>query len=169
MQEIVCALGGEMLVVGKLAANRAEGYAMIAAALESGHAADRFSRMVHLLGGPADLMERHAAYLPRAQVNVPVPARASGFVQRMATRDIGMIIVGLGGGRKRADERIDASVGLTAMVQIGQQVTKGEPLAYVHATTPDAATWAAGIMAEAVTIGTQPVKAAPVVIGRIIP
>ena len=169
MQEIVCALGGEMLAVGKLAANRAEGYAMIAQALASGHAAECFARMVHLLGGPADLLERPAAHVPRAPVNIPVPARASGFVQHMATRDIGMIIVGLGGGRRRADESIDHSVGLTAMVQIGQHVTKGEPLAYVHAASPDAATWAAGLMAEAVTIGAEAIKATPVIRDRIAP
>jgi thymidine phosphorylase len=125
--------------------------------------------MVHLLGGPADLLERPAAYLPRAPINVPVPARASGFVQRMATRDIGLIIVGLGGGRQRADDKIDASVGITAMVEIGQQVSRGEPLAYVHAATPEAASWAAGLMAEAIAIGAQQIKASPVVIDRLIP
>ncbi len=169
MQEIVCALGGEMLTIGKLAANRAEGHAMIAEALASGHAAESFARMVHLLGGPADLLERPAAHLPRAPVNVPVPARASGYVQHMATRDIGLIIVGLGGGRQRADDKIDASVGLTAMVEIGQHVTRGEPLAYVHAATPEAASWAAGLMAEAVTIGAQPINSSPVVINRLVP
>jgi thymidine phosphorylase len=169
LQEIVCALGGEMLTVGQLAANRAEGYAMIASALDTGRAAEHFARMVHLLGGPADLLERPAAYLLRAPVNVPVPASASGFVQSLATRDIGLIIVGLGGGRQRAMDRIDPSVGLTAMVQIGQHVTKGEPLAYVHAKTPEAATWAAALMADAVTIGAQPRKSSPVVIDRIIP
>ncbi len=169
MQEIVCALGGEMLAIGKLAANRAEGHAMIAQALSSGRAAETFAQMVHLLGGPADLLERPAAHLPRAPVNVPVPARATGFVQRMATRDIGLMIVGLGGGRQRADETIDASVGITAMVEIGQAVTRGEPLAYIHAATKEAASWAVGLMAEAVTIGAQPIKASPVVIDRLVP
>jgi thymidine phosphorylase len=158
-----------MLAIGKLAANRAEGHAMIAQALSSGRAAETFAQMVHLLGGPADLLEHPAAHLPRAPVNVPVPARATGFVQRMATRDIGLIIVGLGGGRQRADETIDASVGITAMVEIGQAVTRGEPLAYIHAATKEAASWAVGLMAEAVTIGAQPIKASPVVIDRLVP
>ena len=55
------------------------------------------------------------------------------------------------------------------MVEIGQHVTRGEPLAYVHAATPEAASWAAGLMAEAVTIGAQPIKASPVVIDRLVP
>jgi thymidine phosphorylase len=87
----------------------------------------------------------------------------------MATRDIGLIIVGLGGGRQRADDKIDAAVGISAMVEIGQSVTRGEPLAYVHAATPEAASWAAGLMAEAVAIGAQPVKASPVVMDRLVP
>jgi thymidine phosphorylase len=169
MQEIVCALGAEMLLIGGLVGNRVEGYGQIEAALTSGQAAERFARMVHELGGPADLLDRPAAHLPRATMNVPVPARASGYVQNLATRDIGLIVVELGGGRRRAEDAIDPSVGLTAMVHIGQAVTKGEPLAYVHASTPDAATWAAGLLAEAIEIASHPVQLSPVVIDRIVP
>jgi thymidine phosphorylase len=48
-------------------------------------------------------------------------------------------------------------------------VTRGEPLAYIHAATKEAASWAVGLMAEAVTIGAQPIKASPVVIDRLVP
>ena len=169
MQELVCALGGEMLSLGQIAANRAEGYAMIAQALASGAAAEAFARMVHMLGGPSDLLDRPAAHLARAPVNVPVPARATGFVQQMATRDIGLIIVGLGGGRKRPEETINPSVGIAAMVEIGQHVTRGEPLAYIHAATPEAASWAAGLMVEAVVIGAEPAPKTPLILDRIVP
>ena len=169
VQEIVLALGAEMLLVGGLVKTRQEGSARLEEALSSGHAAERFARMVSILGGPADILERPAAYLPRATVSVPVPARESGYVTRIATRELGMIIVELGGGRRRADEAIDPSVGLTSLAAIGQQVTRGEPLAYVHAATPDVAGWAAGAVAELFTITDQAPAPAPVVRERVLP
>ena len=169
MQEIILALGAEMLLIGGLARTRHEASAMIDEALNSGRAAERFARMVSTLGGPADILERPAAYLPRAPISVPVPARESGYVARIATRDLGLIIVEMGGGRRRADEAIDPSVGLTSLAEIGQQVTRGEPLAYVHAATPDVAAWAAGAVAEHFTISNQPPAPTHVVRETILP
>lgn len=158
LQEIVVALGAEMLLLGKLVETRAAGCAAIAAAIESGRAAERFARMVTDLGGPAHLLDRPSAYLPRAPFTVPVPATGNGFVTRMAARDIGLVVVGLGGGRVRPEDKIDHSVGLSALVSLGQQVTRGEPLGYVHAADPDAAARAAGALARHIEIG--PVKPA---------
>ena len=167
VQEIVVALGAEMLLVGGLVANRAEGRAQIDDAITSGAAAEHFARMVVELGGPANLLQRPSTHLPRAPVTVPVPARSAGFVTRMATRDIGLIIVELGGGRRRAQDAIDPSVGLTAMVNVGQQVMRGEPLAYVHAADPEAAARAAGHLAQAIEIGAVRPSSTPVVITRV--
>ena len=85
----------------------------------------------------------------------------------MATRDIGLIVVELGGGRRRAQDAIDPSVGLTAMVNVGQQVMRGEPLAYVHAADPEAAARAAGHLAQAIEIGAVRPSSTPVVITRV--
>ena len=147
-----------MLLLGKLVETREAGCAAIAAAIESGRAAERFARMVTDLGGPAHLLDRPSAYLPRAPFTVPVPAAGNGFVTRMAARDIGLVVVGLGGGRVRPEDKIDHSVGLSALVSLGQQVTRGEPLGYVHAADPDAAARAAGALARHIEIG--PVKPA---------
>ncbi|MDB5546484.1 MAG: thymidine phosphorylase [Hyphomicrobiales bacterium] len=167
VHEIVVALGAEMLLVGGLVANRDEGRARIDAAIRSGAAAERFARMVVELGGPADLLQRPAAHLAAAPVVVPVLAREDGFVTRMATREIGLIVVELGGGRRRAQDSIDPSVGLTALVGIGQKVMRGEPLAYVHAADDTAAARAADLLMKAIEIDDAPSVAGPVVITRV--
>jgi thymidine phosphorylase len=166
VHEIVVALGAEMLLVGGLVSQREDGCARIDAAIRSGAAAERFARMVVELGGPADLLENSTTHLAVAPVVVPVLAGVNGFVTRMATRDIGLIVVELGGGRRRAQDSIDPSVGLTAMVGVGQSVTRGEPLAYVHAASDQMASRAADLLAKAIEIGDA-VSASPVVIERI--
>ena len=66
LHEVVLALAAEMLVLGELAATLAEARAKAQARLDDGSAAEIFARMVAALGGPADFVERHDAYLPRA-------------------------------------------------------------------------------------------------------
>ena len=67
LHEVTMALCAEMLVLGGLAANDTDARAKLQAGLDSGEAAERFSRMVAALGGPADLVERPDAYLDKAR------------------------------------------------------------------------------------------------------
>jgi thymidine phosphorylase len=50
----------------------------------------------------------------------------------MDVRGIGLAMVSLKAGRSKADDPIDYAVGLTAMVQIGDYVEQGQPLAMAH-------------------------------------
>ncbi len=131
---ITLALGAEMLVLGNLAANTTEATSKLQAALDSGAAAERFADMVTALGGPADLLERPNSYLATAPVVVPVPAPCAGILSAMHTRDIGLAVVELGGGRHKATDAIDARVGLSRVLPLGTQVSIGDSLAFVHAT-----------------------------------
>jgi thymidine phosphorylase len=60
-------------------------------------------------------------------------ASHSGWVSGMATRDIGLLVIELGGGRRMASDTVDARVGFTQFAQIGQRVETGDLLAVVHA------------------------------------
>ena len=92
--EVTLALCDVLLELGGLDADPAQ-------ALHSGAAAERFAAMVAGLGGPADLLERPDAHLPVAPVTLAVEPRRVGFVTAHATRDLGLIVLALGGGRHR--------------------------------------------------------------------
>ncbi len=139
LHEVTLALGAEMLLLGGLAQSQSEALAKLQHALDSGAAAERFARMVVGLGGPADLLERPSAYLAAAPVMVPAPALRSGRLTAMQTRDIGIAVVELGGGRRKASDEIDLRVGLSDMRQLGDEIRAGEPLAFVHAADAAAA------------------------------
>ena len=49
------------------------------------------------------------------------------------TRALGLAVVALGGGRTRAEDAIDHSVGLTELAGIGDEVGPNRPLCLVHA------------------------------------
>jgi len=131
--EVTLALSAELLVLGGLAPDRHAARAKLQTALDSGAAAEYFARMVTALGGPADVMDRPATYLAAAPVVVPVPAPNAGVIVGMQTRAIGMVVVELGGGRRKATDTIDIRVGLTQVQPLGTHLQKGDALAWVHA------------------------------------
>jgi len=141
--DVTLALAAEMLVGAGLAVSAAAGLSAARRALESGAAAERFGRMVAGLGGPADFVERARELLPSAPAIVAVPAPASGFVTSIATRDLGLAVVALGGGRTRPQDDIDPAVGLSGLLPVGAAVSRGEPIAFVHARGDAAAAIAA--------------------------
>jgi thymidine phosphorylase len=167
LHEAVMALAGEMLVLGGLAPSPAAGRARAEAALEDGRAAETFARMVAALGGPRDFIDRSTSYLATAPIVKPCPATRSGFVTGMNARDVGIAVVGLGGGRSRADQSIDAAVGLVEMLPVGAPVRAGEALCVVHAASEAAAEEAIAALRAAISVGDAAAVARPVVIDRI--
>ena len=166
LHEVVLALGAEMLLIGGLAATLEEGHAKLAVAVSSGAAADHFQRMVTALGGPSDLITRPHTHLPKAPIIRPVLAEEAGYVTRISTRDIGLAVVTLGGGRTRAEDGIDHAVGFSALLGTGSAVTKETPLGFVHARTEIAAQVASIALQKAYSIGQQKPAIRPLIYDR---
>ena len=160
-------LSAELLLIGKLVDTRDAALARVDAALSSGAALERFARMVAALGGPADFCERASHYLAAAPVVRPVLAVRSGWVHRMATRDIGLAVIELGGGRRQASDVVDHRVGFSQVVGIGQRVEHGEPLAMVHAASDAAADAASARLAGLIQVGDERRAVTPALIERI--
>ncbi len=165
--EVTMALSAELLVTGRLFATVADARAACERALASGAAAERFARMVAALGGPADVLERPDTCLPLPEVTMPVVPARSGFVVAEDARAIGLAIVGMGGGRTRADRAIDHAVGFTRVAPIGAAVGPDRPLCLVHARSAAQAETAAAAVRAAITIANEPPVLAPVVLERI--
>ncbi len=149
--EVTLALAARLLCMGGLAADISEGRARALRALDSGAAAERFARMVSGLGGARDLSQA-ARQLPAAPVVCDLAAPRDGVLAATDVRAIGLAIVALGGGRRRADDRIDPRVGLAEVLPLGSKVRKGEPLARVHAASPADAEAAVAALQAAVRI-----------------
>jgi thymidine phosphorylase len=164
LHAVTVALAAELLVLGGLAGDARAAAGVVERALGSGAAADRFARMVAALGGPTDLLDRPAAYLPAAPVRRPVPPARAGVVVRVDTRAVGLVLVGLGGGRQRPDDPVDPAVGLTDVRGPGDPVGPDQPLAVVHARSETAAAVAAAGLRAAVTVGevAPPPEGSPV-------
>ena len=167
--EVTLALASEMLLSAGIAGSAREGTDQATDALESGRAAECFGRMVAALGGPTNFVENAARYLPKAPVELAVEADASGRVGAIATRDIGLAVVALGGGRTRPDDVIDHAVGLTRLMPVGSDIVKGEALALVHARSQEDAMRAADAVRAAYVLSDARPPVQKAVIRRIAP
>jgi thymidine phosphorylase len=83
------------------------------------------------------------------------------------TRALGLVVLALGGGRRRADDSIDPRVGLADVLPPGATVHRGQPLLTVHAASADAADAALARLGELIRVEVpseaQPVEPGPVV------
>ena len=132
-------------------------------AFTSGAAAEKFGAMVTGLGGPADFVENMLKYLPAAPVVREVFAKTDGFVQAIETRNIGMAVIELGGGRRVASDTIDHSVGFSDLAGLGRMVDRDEPIGVVHALSDDHANAAAAALQDAITIGDTVPLSSPLI------
>jgi len=164
--DLVTQLSAEMLTLGNIAGTPEDGVAMAHDALQSGAAAERFARMVAALGGPSDILTSVGSYFAKAPVVKPVLSKRAGMVVGVDARRIGLAVVELGGGRKRADDRIDSRVGFSGFCAIGDEVTQDSPVAFVHAETEGQADEAISAIGEAIRIGSK-VTTGPIVYERL--
>jgi thymidine phosphorylase len=167
LHDLVMAFAAHMLVNSGLCASLDEAKEKAGTALASGHAMEVFCRMVRALGGPSDFAEKWKSCLPAAPVVRPIAAPMSGYVTGFATREIGLAVISLGGGRMRPEDKIDHRTGFSGILSKASPVEKGEPIAFVHAANEMAAEAAIQDFLAAVTIGHEPVVRAPVILKTI--
>jgi thymidine phosphorylase len=167
LHAVTRALGAELLNLGKLARSVEEAGEALDAALASGAAAERFERMIAMLGGPGDILSQAHSLLPQAPVVVAAKPNHAGFVTRIDARAIGIAVVALGGGRARPHDLIDPSVGFSGLARIGAEVSGDAPLALVHARSRDEAEIAAHVLNDSYSVGEAPPPPSPSVIERI--
>ncbi len=169
LEQVTMALAAEMLQQAGLATSHQDAARQAQKALESGKATEVFARMVATLGGPKDFVEKSESYLPKAKVEFAVKSPQNGFVTGIETRDIGLAVVALGGGRTRPEDSVDHAVGITRLLPVGAEVKAGEPLALVHARNRTDAERAAMVLVSGYAFGETKPAAAKVIVRRIAP
>lgn len=158
LHKVVIDLASELLVLSGVCANHDQANSKLEECLASGSAMEYFEKMVAALGGPRDFVDKHEQYLAPATLIIPVYAKEPDLqvITELNVRAIGNAVVELGGGRKRAADPVDHSVGLADIKGIGDQVSKDEPLLMLHARNQQDADLAIQNIRKAITL--KPLK-----------
>jgi pyrimidine-nucleoside phosphorylase len=162
---LTMALAGEMLALAGIAPSPAEGEKEARLAVVGGKAYKKFLEIVEAQGGEPRYVD-DPKQLPRAPKVHPVPSPRAGVVAALDAFQVGEVVVHLGGGRLRKDDRVDPAVGVTLIRKVGDRVEAGEPLARVHAQ--DAAQEAIQSLVAAYRIEDEAPARGPLVLERIV-
>lgn len=90
----------------------------------SGSAVERFIRWIEYLGGAPDVKV--------AEKKIEVKAPISGYITHINGEQLGYLVIELGGGRRKAEDKINYSVGLRFFKKIGDYVEEGEPIGEIY-------------------------------------
>ena len=157
--ELVLAASAHMLELSDLGLDVAEGRRLAEEAIGSGSALACYERWVRAQGGdPAE------DALPEAPAVVPIDAPRAGLIRGLNALGIGLAALHLGAGRRTKHDAIDHSVGVVCLRKRGDGISKGEPLAEVHARDRAAADAAAAEVLAAYEIGDDAPPPSPVVL-----
>lgn len=168
LKELVIALGAEMLMLGRVAADGAEARERLTEAIGSGSAATKLKQLIENQGGDPRVVDEPER-LEVAPEQVFAAAPAAGFVVAVDGVGLGLAANELGAGRKKTGDRIDHGVGLLLEKNVGDRVEKGEPLCRIFARTAEAAAQAAAKIEAAYEIGPAAPAARPLVLARVGP
>ena len=136
IEEIVYALGQEIVLMAKKAKNKDTARKMLKKVIESGRAYEKFEELVLKQGGDISYIEDLNKF-KTAEYVVEVPALKDGNILHINTEEIGKISSYVGAGRETKDDIIDFQAGIVINKKIGDKVKKDEPIAYIHTNRKD--------------------------------
>ena len=158
--DLCLTIGSKMLILGGIAKDESEAGIMLMKSISSGAALNKLADMVEAQGG-----NRQAVYdvslLPSAKYKVDVISSISGYVKQIKAEEIGLISMGLGGGRATKDDEIDLSVGIVLNKKVGDYINTGDVIATVHASSKDAADDACNKIVSCYSLTGNPVERPP--------
>ena len=130
LKELTIHLCAQMLEVGKVVKNLAEGRKLALKKLQDGSAWKKFLDMCKAQGGdPAVLLEPWR--FMKADRIVEIRCGKKGYITEMQSEAIGRLLIELGGGRNKVGEPIDHSVGFIFHKKLGTLVRAEDTLVTV--------------------------------------
>ncbi|GAY73211.1 pyrimidine-nucleoside phosphorylase [Lentilactobacillus kosonis] len=130
--ELTTTIGGYMAVMGNVATTPEDGKQMCQRVIENGDALASFKKMVADQHGDATVVDNPDGVLPQAKYQIELPAKVSGVVSKIVADEIGIASMLLGGGRQKADDKLDYSVGIYLHHKIGDSISAGESLLTIY-------------------------------------
>lgn len=152
VMEVTYALGSHMLILGGVAREEAEAREKLAEVVRSGAALAKLREIVAAQGGETRVID-DPGRLPRARLQVPVPAPRAGVVGAVDAMGVALAALRLGAGRTKAEAGVDPAVGIGDLAKVGERVAAGGVLAVIHANDETALAEAQAMVAAAITIG----------------
>ena len=117
--------------------SKKESLKQIKTVLDSGKAAEKFEKMVYALGGPDSFLNTYEKELSSNMYIEDIYLGKQGWLKEIKTRDLGLLLIELGGGRKQVDDKINYHVGYDNVLGVGESIDTSTPVIKVFANSKD--------------------------------
>ncbi len=131
LADVVEALGSVMIALASDSKDLNANVQMIREVMSSGRAYEKFKEMVQIQGGDIEYIEEPEMF-EKSKFVIPVLSTEAGTVESIDADIIGSVATYLGAGRMKDTGKINRTAGITINKKIGDTVTVGETLAYLH-------------------------------------
>jgi pyrimidine-nucleoside phosphorylase len=159
-------IAAEMLILGQAVSSVEEGKERALTVIESGDALEKFRELVITQEGDGRYVDEPERF-PEADVIDTLAAWDTGTLAEVRADEIGLTVVGLGGGRTEKGELIDHRVGLIMHARVGDTLERGQPLVTVHAASQEDKETAFNRLKRAITLSDAPIDPLPLFYDRI--
>jgi pyrimidine-nucleoside phosphorylase len=166
LREVCFSLAAYMLLLAGKTESVEDAKPLLAEVVADGRALKKLREFVEAQDGDGSLISDPEKFA-KAGIVEPVESPASGYVEAISARGIGTASMNLGAGRQRKEDKIDYTAGVMLNKKIGDEVSKGEPLAWLHANDEGKIAAARELLLESYTIGRE-CKPKPVLIRDIV-
>ncbi len=131
LKEVTYKLVADMLILAGISENFNEAEIMIDQTIESGRALERFRKGIELQHGNPQVIDDYALF-PQPKHVIEIYAKQTGYIKNINSKDIGYALIEVKAGRKQTKDTIDHAAGLKLLKKVGDEVTKGEPIAELY-------------------------------------
>ena len=105
--------------------------------LDNGKAAEKFERMIYALGGSKSFLNTYEKELSNNMYAKDINLGKQGWIKEIKTRELGLLLIELGGGRKQVDDKINYHVGYDNVLGVGESIDESTPVIQVLANSKD--------------------------------
>lgn len=162
--EVTLALCARMLLLAKVCTSEADALSLLRRKLASGEAFSKFIEMVALHKGDTSYIENPSLFQTTAH-RAPVIAPADGTVADVDPDLIGRACLTLGAGRTSVSDKVNHAVGISGIAKVGQTVSRGEPIAVIHASSAESLDASTALVAKAFVVKSGEVKPTKLILG----
>ncbi len=155
MLEVSIELTARMLLMSDICDSIESAKSKINDCLESGEALEKFRENVELQNGDPKICDSPEILLDKDLIEFEIKANATGFINEIETDEIGKAISAIGGGRLKAEDSIDHSVGFACISKLGDKINANETLGILYCRNTEQADSISGKLQSAYKINDE--------------
>lgn len=128
---LVLTLASYMTVLGGAFSDFDTAYLKLSQLLKAGTAIEKFKELIRIQGGNPEVVDAPHK-LPQSKFHIEVKAAETGYVSAIDAERIGVSAMLLGAGRRKKEDQIDFSAGVSMVRKVGDYVKRGDVLCVLH-------------------------------------